>query len=157
MMYSCNDSNDLLHAFLTLTCPSVYYMLYHNMSIYCSTLGAIYPYGKIQYCPSFSTHWVPPTSAGKGLNVAALLSSIKPSFCLSVRGASRESHWPSRSRRLLDCTPPPWDWPFSIALVLSLSINVIWYNQQIYATEIVIIQMHACTRKDCTRHFKTTV
>ena len=22
MMYSCDDSNDLLHAFLTLTCPS---------------------------------------------------------------------------------------------------------------------------------------
>ena len=32
MMYSCNDSNDLLHTFLTLTCPSAYYMLYRNMS-----------------------------------------------------------------------------------------------------------------------------
>jgi len=52
MMYSCNDCNDLLHAFLTLTCPSAYYMLYRNMSIYCNTLGAIYRYGKIQYRPS---------------------------------------------------------------------------------------------------------
>ena len=52
MMYSCNDSDDLLHAFLTLTCPSAYYMLYCNMSIYCNTLGAIYRYGKIQYRPS---------------------------------------------------------------------------------------------------------
>ena len=25
MMYSCNDSNDLFHTFLTLTCPSAYY------------------------------------------------------------------------------------------------------------------------------------
>ena len=49
MMYSCNDSNDLFHTFLTLTCPSAYYMLYRNMSIYCNTLGAIYRYGKIQY------------------------------------------------------------------------------------------------------------
>jgi len=47
MMYSCDDSNDLLHAFLTLTCPSAYYMLYCNMSIYCNTLGAIYRYGKV--------------------------------------------------------------------------------------------------------------
>jgi len=55
-MYSCDDSNDLLHAFLTLTCPSAYYMLYHNMSIYCNTLGAIYRYGKIQYRPSSNVH-----------------------------------------------------------------------------------------------------
>jgi len=54
MMYSCDDSNDLRHAFLTLTCPSAYYMLYRNMSIYCNTLGAIYQYGKIQYRPSSS-------------------------------------------------------------------------------------------------------
>ena len=26
MMYSCNDSNDLFHIFLTLTCPSAYYI-----------------------------------------------------------------------------------------------------------------------------------
>ena len=52
MMYSCHDSNDLLHAFLTLTCPLAYCMLYCNMSIYCNTLGAIYRYGKIQYRPS---------------------------------------------------------------------------------------------------------
>jgi len=49
MMYSCNDSNDLFHTFLTLTCPSAYYMLYRNMSIYCNTLGAKSRYGKIQY------------------------------------------------------------------------------------------------------------
>ena len=54
MIYSCDDSNDLLHAFLTLTCPSAYYMLYRNMSIYCNTWGAIYRYGKIQYRPSSS-------------------------------------------------------------------------------------------------------
>jgi len=54
MMYSCDDSNDLLHAFLTLTCPSAYYMLYCNISIYCNTLGAIYRYGKIQYHPRSS-------------------------------------------------------------------------------------------------------
>ena len=28
MMYSCNDSNDLLHALLTLTCASAYYSVY---------------------------------------------------------------------------------------------------------------------------------
>ena len=57
MMYSCDDSNDLLHAFFTLTCPSAYYMLYRNMSIYTQyTLGAIYWYGKIQYCPSSKSH-----------------------------------------------------------------------------------------------------
>ena len=55
MMYSYDDSNDLLHAFLTLTCPSAYYMLYRNMSIYCNTLDAIYRYGKIQYRPSSNT------------------------------------------------------------------------------------------------------
>ena len=64
MMYSCNDSNALLHAFLTLTCPSAYYMLYRNMSIYCNTLSAIYRYGKIQYCPSSNS--LPDTL---GLNV----------------------------------------------------------------------------------------
>ena len=47
MMYSCNDSNDLFHTFLTLICLSAHYMLYRNMSIYCNTLGAIYRYGKI--------------------------------------------------------------------------------------------------------------
>jgi len=57
MMYSCDDSNDLLHAFLTLICPSAYYMLYRNMSIYCNTLGAIYQCGKIQYRPSSNAHW----------------------------------------------------------------------------------------------------
>ena len=30
MMYRCNDSNDLFHTSLTLTCPSAYYMLYRN-------------------------------------------------------------------------------------------------------------------------------
>jgi len=55
MMYSCNDSNDL-HAFLTLACPSAYYMLYRNMSIYCNTSGAIYRYGKIQYRSSSNVH-----------------------------------------------------------------------------------------------------
>ena len=55
MMYSCNESNDFFHTFLTLTYPSAYYMLYRNMSIYCNTLGAIYRYGKIQYRPSSNT------------------------------------------------------------------------------------------------------
>jgi len=55
-MYSCGDSNDLLHAFLTLTCPSAYYMLYRNMSIYCNILGAIYRYGKVQYRHSSSMY-----------------------------------------------------------------------------------------------------
>ena len=57
MMYSCNDSNDLLHTFLTLICPSAYYMLYCNMSIHCNTLGAIYRYGKIQYRHSSNGYW----------------------------------------------------------------------------------------------------
>jgi len=34
-------------------------MLYRNMSIYCNTLGAIYRYSKIQYCPSSSTECSP--------------------------------------------------------------------------------------------------
>ena len=42
MMYSCSDSNNLFQsAFLTLTYPLTYYTLYHNMSIYHNTLGAI--------------------------------------------------------------------------------------------------------------------
>jgi len=57
-MYSCDDCSDLLHAFLTLTCPSAYYMLYCNISIYCNTLGAIYRYSKIQYRPSSSAQWI---------------------------------------------------------------------------------------------------
>ena len=54
MMYSCDESNDLLQAFLTLTCPSAYYMLYRNMSIYCNTLCAIYRYGKIHIVPALT-------------------------------------------------------------------------------------------------------
>jgi len=34
MMYFCNDSNDLCHTFLTLTCPSAYY----NVSQYVNIL-----------------------------------------------------------------------------------------------------------------------
>ena len=43
------------------------------------------------------------TSAGNGLKFAPLLSFMKLSFCLSVKGDSLESHKLNLSRKLFDC------------------------------------------------------
>lgn len=57
VVVTVNDSNDLFHTFLTLTCLSAdYRLMYHNMSIYRNTLRAIHQYGKTQYHCSSSRY-----------------------------------------------------------------------------------------------------
>jgi len=94
-MYSCDDSNDLLHAFLTVTCPSAYCMLYRNMSICCNALGAIYRCGKIQYRhSSILDHLVlPQTLLGVGSSCKApvLWSPTPTATCGSQTGVGEWS------------------------------------------------------------------
>ena len=93
MMYSCDDSNDFLHGFLTPTYPSGYYTLYRNMSIYCNILGAIYRYGIIQYHPSSTVQ-----SISLRLNIAccvwwlhiAWLGSMAKTINFYSHGTSRD-------------------------------------------------------------------
>jgi len=49
---SYNDSNNLFHAFFTLTWPSAYYIVVYYRNA--CTLGTIYWYRKTQYHCSFS-------------------------------------------------------------------------------------------------------
>ena len=69
-------------------------MLYHNMSIYCNTLGAIYRYGKIQYRPSSNDKWV----------TFHWHLVQRDTF-----GCWVDSHHYTRCFKSLLCPPPPWE------------------------------------------------